>query len=128
VVARYADRVNVMYAGIIVESGTAVDVFKRAAHPYTVGLLESVPRLDETDHKRLSTIEGQPPLLVDPIPGCPFEPRCAWAIEKCQTERPMLEEKADGHTAACWRNPNTDEKTRIEVDLHTRLAAASAEG
>jgi len=128
VVARYADRVNVMYAGEIVESGTAVDVFKHARHPYAVGLLESVPRLDETEHRRLATIEGQPPLLVDPIPGCAFEPRCAWAIEKCATEKPPLEEKEPGHTAACWRNPYTDEKTRIEEDLHTRLEAAGVEG
>ncbi|MDA0353281.1 MAG: ABC transporter ATP-binding protein [Chloroflexi bacterium] len=128
VVARYADRVNVMYAGEIVESGTAVDVFKRARHPYTVGLLESVPRLDDTEHRRLSTIEGQPPLLVDPIPGCAFEPRCAWAIEKCQTEKPPLEEKEPGHKAACWRNPKTDEKTRIEQDLRTRLEAVGAVG
>ena len=125
---RYADRVNVMYAGEIVESGTAVDVFKRARHPYAVGLLESVPRLDATEHRRLATIEGQPPLLVDPIPGCAFEPRCAWAIEKCAVEKPPLEEKEPGHTAACWRNPNTDEKTRIEQDLHARLEAAGVEG
>ena len=128
VVARYADRVNVMYAGEIVESGTAVDVFKRAQHPYAVGLLESVPRLDETEHRRLATIEGQPPLLVDPIPGCAFEPRCAWAIEKCATEKPPLEEKEPGHTAACWRNPNVDEKTRVTEDLRTRLEAAGVEG
>jgi oligopeptide transport system ATP-binding protein len=128
VVARYADRVNVMYAGEIVESGTAVDVFKRARHPYTVGLLESVPRLDATEHRRLATIEGQPPLLVDPIPGCAFEPRCAWAIEKCAVDKPPLEEKEPGHTAACWRNPNVDEKTRVEQDLHARLEAAGVEG
>jgi oligopeptide transport system ATP-binding protein len=128
VVARYADRVNVMYAGTIVESGTAVDVFKRARHPYTVGLLESVPRLDEIEHRRLATIEGQPPLLVDPIPGCPFEPRCDWAIDRCKTEPPPLEEKEPGHAAACWRNPRTDEKTREAEDLQARLAAAGAEG
>jgi oligopeptide transport system ATP-binding protein len=128
VVARYADRVNVMYAGTIVESGTAVDVFKRARHPYTVGLLESVPRLDEIEHRRLATIEGQPPLLVDPIPGCPFEPRCDWAIDRCKTEPPPLEEKEPGHAAACWRNPKTDEKTREAEDLQARLAAAGAEG
>jgi oligopeptide/dipeptide ABC transporter ATP-binding protein len=128
VVARYADRVNVMYAGEIVESGSAVDVFKNGAHPYTVGLLESVPRLDDTEHKRLATIEGQPPLLIEPITGCPFEPRCAWAIEKCQTERPTLDEKEPGHTAACWRNPRVDERTRIEADLHSRLAAVGKEG
>jgi oligopeptide/dipeptide ABC transporter ATP-binding protein len=128
VVARYADRVNVMYAGEIVESGTAVDVFKHAKHPYTVGLLESVPRLDETEHRRLATIDGQPPLLLDPIPGCAFEPRCAWAIEKCATEKPLLEVKRPGHSAACWRDPDVDEKTRIEQDLQARLEAAGVEG
>ncbi len=128
VVARYADRVNVMYAGEIVESGSAIDVFKRAKHPYAVGLLESVPRLDETEHKRLATIQGQPPLLVDPIPGCAFEPRCAWAIEKCKSEKPLLEIKDPGHSAACWRDPNVDERTRVEEDLRDRLSAAAARG
>jgi oligopeptide/dipeptide ABC transporter ATP-binding protein len=93
-----------------------------------VGLLESVPRLDEIEHRRLATIEGQPPLLVDPIPGCPFEPRCDWAIDRCKTEPPPLEEKEPGHAAACWRNPRTDEKTREAEDLQARLAAAGAEG
>ena len=128
VVARYADRVNVMYAGEIVESGSAIDVFKRAKHPYAVGLLESVPRLDETEHKRLATIQGQPPLLVDPIPGCAFEPRCAWAIEKCKSEKPPLEMKDTGHLAACWRDPNVDERTRVEEDLQDRLSAATSRG
>ena len=123
VVARYADRVNVMYAGKIVESGTAVDIFKHARHPYTVGLLHSVPRLDATEHVRLATIEGQPPLLIQPIPGCSFEPRCDWAIDKCKTDAPPLEEKTPNHTAACWRNPLTDERTRIPADM----AAASAQ-
>ena len=111
VVARYADRVNVMYAGKIVESGTAIDIFKRPRHPYTVGLMASVPRLDETEKVRLATIEGQPPLLIQPIEGCSFEPRCDWAIDKCVTDPPPLEEKEPGHMAACWRNPGTDERT-----------------
>ncbi len=81
VVARYADRVNVMYAGEIVESGSAIDIFKHPRHPYTVGLMASVPRLDETEKVRLTTIEGQPPLLINPIPGCPFQPRCDWAVD-----------------------------------------------
>ncbi len=113
VVARYADNVNVMYAGKIVERGTAMDIFKRSAHPYTVGLMASVPRLDATEHVRLYTIEGQPPLLLYDIPGCPFEPRCDWAIDKCKTDAPSLEEKEPGHTAACWRNPRNDERTRV---------------
>ena len=112
IVARYADRVNVMYAGEIVESGTAMDIFKRPAHPYTVGLMASVPRLDATEKVRLATIEGQPPLLIQAIQGCPFRPRCDWAIDKCATDHPQLEEKAVGHTARCWRDPQTDARTR----------------
>jgi oligopeptide transport system ATP-binding protein len=112
VVARYADRVNVMYAGEIVETGTAMDIFKRPAHPYTVGLMGSVPRLDATDKQRLMTIEGQPPLLIQPIQGCPFRPRCDWAIDKCATDHPELELKAGGHSARCWRDPQVDARTR----------------
>ena len=111
VVARYADRVNVMYAGKIVESGSTHDIFKNPRHPYTHGLMESVPRLDATEHKRLFAIEGQPPLLVAPIPGCSFEPRCAWRIEKCKTDAPPLELKEEKHWAACWRNPMVDAQT-----------------
>jgi oligopeptide/dipeptide ABC transporter ATP-binding protein len=113
VVARYADRVNVMYAGEIVESGSAVDVFKTPRMPYTVGLMASVPRLDATERVRLATIEGQPPLLLQEIQGCAFRPRCDWAIDKCATDQPLLEEKTPGHWARCWRNPQTDEKTRV---------------
>jgi oligopeptide/dipeptide ABC transporter ATP-binding protein len=113
VVARYADRVNVMYAGKIVESGSASDVFKKPRHPYTHGLMESVPRLDATEHKRLFAIEGQPPLLVEPIPGCSFEPRCAWRIDRCKTEAPQLELKEEKHWAACLRNPMVDAQTVV---------------
>jgi oligopeptide transport system ATP-binding protein len=112
VVARYADRVNVMYAGEIVESGTAIDVFKHPRHPYTVGLMASVPRLDATEHVRLATIEGQPPMLINPIDGCPFRPRCDWAIDECATVHPELETKEPGHTARCIRNPQIDQKTK----------------
>ena len=113
VVARYADNVNVMYAGKIVEMGTTMDIFKDPRHPYTVGLMKSVPRLDATEHVRLATIEGQPPLLIDPIPGCPFEPRCDWRIDKCATDAPPLEDKTPGHLSACWRNPSVDAKTIV---------------
>ena len=113
VVARYADRVAVMYAGEIVESGTAIDIFKHPRHPYTIGLMASVPRLDETEHIRLTTIEGQPPLLINPIPGCPFQPRCDWAIDECGATHPELETKEPGHTARCFRNPEIDQKTKM---------------
>ncbi|MDA0269921.1 MAG: ABC transporter ATP-binding protein [Chloroflexi bacterium] len=113
VVARYADRVNVMYAGEIVETGTATDIFKRPRHPYTIGLMASVPRLDATERIRLTTIEGQPPLLIQEIPGCSFRPRCDWAVDKCDTDHPGLEEKEPGHFARCWRNPLVDAKTQV---------------
>jgi oligopeptide transport system ATP-binding protein len=122
VVARYVDNVNVMYAGKIIEKGSVTDIFREPRHPYTVGLLRSVPRLDALEHERLVTIEGQPPLLISPIPGCPFEPRCDWAIDKCSTDAPQLEEKSAGHLAACWRDPQQDEKTR---DLSAQAAEAA---
>jgi oligopeptide transport system ATP-binding protein len=113
VVARYADRVNVMYAGEIVESGSAIDIFKRPRMPYTVGLMASVPRLDAQEKVRLATVEGQPPLLINEIQGCPFRPRCDWAIDLCATDKPELDEKEPGHWARCHRNPQTDERTRM---------------
>ena len=112
VVSRYADRVNVMYAGEIVESGSTIDIFKNPKHPYTVGLMASVPRLDATEHIRLDAIEGQPPLLINPIPGCAFEPRCDWAIDQCRDEQPELELKGERHWARCWRDPSEDARTR----------------
>ena len=131
VVARYANRVNVMYAGRIVESGSTMDIFKRPRHPYTVGLMASVPRLDEREHKRLYAIEGQPPLLIDPIPGCPFEPRCDWRIDQCNTENPPLELKAEKHWAACWRNPLVDARTIVREEVEQSMLeviTASAAG
>ncbi|HRC62843.1 MAG: ABC transporter ATP-binding protein [Dehalococcoidia bacterium] len=126
VVSRYADRVNVMYAGKIVESGATLDIFKDPRHPYTVGLMASVPRLDATEHKRLYAIEGQPPLLIDPIPGCPFEPRCDWRIEKCKSEAPPLELKAAKHWAACWVNPQVDGRTVIREEVAGAQLATQA--
>ena len=102
VVARYADRVNVMYAGRIVESSTAENVFGNPQHGYTVGLMASVPRLDDAEHVRLATIEGQPPLLIDEIQGCAFEPRCPKTDGCfCASEgTPELQEAYPGHWVA----------------------------
>jgi oligopeptide/dipeptide ABC transporter ATP-binding protein len=127
IVSRYADRVNVMYAGRIVESGSTVDIFKHPRHPYTVGLMASVPRLDATEHKRLYAIEGQPPLLIDPIPGCPFEPRCDWRIDICSTQHPPLELKEEKHWAACHRNPLVDERTVVRA-VETALDEITSAG
>jgi len=103
VVARYADRVNVMYAGRIVERGTAREVYSRPRHPYTLGLLRSVPRLDEPRRARLAPIEGQPPDLTRLPPGCAFTPRCAFRVERCAREAPPLMDVGDGaHVSACW--------------------------
>jgi oligopeptide/dipeptide ABC transporter ATP-binding protein len=102
VVARYADRVNVMYAGRIVERGTAAEIYANPRHPYTLGLLRSVPRLDEPRRAKLLPIQGQPPDLTRLPPGCSFQPRCQYAIERCLREAPPLESVSTGHVSACW--------------------------
>jgi oligopeptide/dipeptide ABC transporter ATP-binding protein len=105
VVARYADRVNVMYAGRIIERGTARELYAHPRHPYTLGLLRSVPRLDEPRRARLAPIEGQPPDLTRLPPGCAFAPRCAFRVERCAHEVPPLEPAgATGHVSACWES------------------------
>jgi oligopeptide transport system ATP-binding protein len=102
VVARYADRVNVMYAGRIVESASADTIYAAPRHPYTIGLLRSVPRLDRPASERLSPIDGQPPNLLDLPSGCAFHPRCPFAIDRCRAEAPALAAIGDNHSAACW--------------------------
>ena len=110
VVARYAHRVVVMYAGKIVETGTAHDIYRNPRHPYTIALLNSVPRLDATERVRLDAIEGLPPDLVDLPQGCSFAPRCKYAYERCTQETPVLVETDTNHTSACWRH---DELTEL---------------
>jgi oligopeptide transport system ATP-binding protein len=102
VVAGIADRINVMYAGYIVETGTVDEIFHHPRHPYTLGLLKSIPRLDEPRKEQLVPIEGLPPDLVDAPPGCAFEPRCPYAIERCSVENPSLEPVVPEHRIACW--------------------------
>ncbi len=102
VVARYADRVNVMYAGRIGERASADAIFGAPRHPYTIGLLRCVPRLDRPASQRLAPIEGQPPDPLNPPSGCAFQPRCPFAIDRCRTEAPALMQVGDGHAAACW--------------------------
>ncbi|WP_119421448.1 ABC transporter ATP-binding protein [Desertibaculum subflavum] len=104
VVARYADRVCVMYAGRIVESGTAADIYGDPRHPYTLGLMASIPRLDEDTQRRLVPIEGQPPNLAALPPGCSFAPRCRYVTDRCRSERPALEAIAGRHMKACFAN------------------------
>ena len=107
IVARYADRVNVMYAARLVESGTAERVFGRPLHPYARGLLTAVPRLDRGRSSKLATIDGSPPNLLKPPEGCRFRPRCKFAIEKCH-EVPAFREIEQAHAAACHRVPEIE--------------------
>ena len=109
VVARYADRVNVMYAGKIVEMGTAEQVYHDPRHPYTVGLLASVPRMDQRRGKQLVPIEGQPPDLTRLDDGCSYRPRCRWAVARCASAFPPLEDTGDTHVSACWRSAEMGE-------------------
>ena len=104
VVARYADRVNIMYAGKVIERGTAREIYANPRHPYTVGLLRSVPRLDLPRRAKLDPIEGQPPDLINLPAGCAFRVRCRWAIDKCATDTPELMDTGEGHLSACWRS------------------------
>jgi oligopeptide transport system ATP-binding protein len=104
-VARYADSVNVMYAGRLMETGPTEAIYAAPRHPYTVGLIRSVPRLDLPRQKELSVIEGLPPNLASlSLTMCPFSPRCKLAIDQCRTKRPELEMVGTEHRAACFRS------------------------
>ncbi len=104
VVARYADRVNVMYAGKIREMGSAADIYGNPKHPYTTGLLSSVPRLDEPSRLRLAPIRGEIPSMTDLPPGCAFKPRCDWAVDRCAADDPGLLGVGPDHLSACWEH------------------------
>jgi peptide/nickel transport system ATP-binding protein len=99
--AEMADRVATMYAGDIVEEGAVDDIFYRPLHPYTLGLIRSVPKLSR-EQDELMSIPGEPPNLITPPPGCKFHPRCPFATEKCKVDLPVLVESDPGHRAACW--------------------------
>jgi oligopeptide transport system ATP-binding protein len=102
VIARLAKWINVMYAGYIVETGPIKRIFKNPAHPYTIGLLGSLPGLDVTSDQDLNYIEGAPPDMIRLPSGCPFRPRCAYRSERCAAERPELVTVEHDHLAACW--------------------------
>jgi oligopeptide/dipeptide ABC transporter ATP-binding protein len=102
VVARYAERINIMYAGRIIERGVCRDIFAAPRHPYTLGLLESIPRLDQPKGSKLIPIVGQPPNLADLPAGCHFQPRCRFAVEKCSIDYPVLTSFENKHSSLCW--------------------------
>jgi len=124
VVARYADRVNVMYAGKIVESGTAHDVYLNPRHPYTIALLKSVPRMDFPRQAKLDPVEGQPPDLTRLDEGCSFRPRCKYAVAKCAREFPPLEKVKGAHITACWERDKLG-KAAHKASKPKRLRKAS---
>ena len=107
VVAGLANRVAVMYAGYIVEEAPVKELYKDPRHPYTIGLLGSLPRLDEARRRRLTSIEGLPPDLIGLPQGCPFYERCNYRIDHCLAENPPLEPVAPNHKAACWVDVTT---------------------
>ena len=106
IVARYVDRVNVMYAGKMVETAPTEELYERPCHPYTIGLLASVPRLDVSKKKQLRMIEGLPPNLAHLPGGCSFHPRCEYAMPRCKVEFPPLEKVGDNHYRACFAELN----------------------
>ncbi|HNZ16127.1 MAG TPA: ABC transporter ATP-binding protein [Anaerolineaceae bacterium] len=102
VVASIAHRVNVMYGGFIIEESPIRDLYANPCHPYTIGLLGSLPRIHQKGHQRLYSIEGMPPMLYQKPQRCPFSPRCRWVVDRCREENPPLVEVDEKHRVACW--------------------------
>jgi oligopeptide transport system ATP-binding protein len=121
VVAGLAQRVIVMYSGFIVEESEVNSIYAQPRHPYTLGLLRSIPRLDLGRQKRLVPIEGLPPDLLEPPNHCPFAPRCQFVFDKCWQENPPLMEVGPNHKAACWAD-----LTGVKVHLSEAEVAAAA--
>jgi oligopeptide/dipeptide ABC transporter ATP-binding protein len=124
VVADIADEIVVMYAGRVVERAAKRDLFYDPQHPYTWGLLGSIPRLDRPRPERLHTIKGAPPSLIQAPQGCKFRPRCPHAFEKC-TEEPKLENRVEtpGHLDRCWLDVDTKRALREATISGTSEAA-----
>jgi oligopeptide transport system ATP-binding protein len=127
VVAGLCDRINVMYAGHIVETAETEELFSHPKHPYTLGLLRSIPRLDEVRKEKLVPIEGLPPDLISPPPGCPFQPRCVYEVERSRAERPELRTVRAGHEVACHVDVADDELSRPAPVSSSPIALGEAE-
>src|SRR5256885_1128096 len=119
VVAGMCERVNVMYGGMFMETGSAEQLFASPRHPYTLGLLQSVPRLDAARRSRLHPIEGAPPNMLNPPAACPFQPRCRFEVDLSRRQVPPLLEIEPGHHVACFNPVSVDEWDR------TRAAATA---
>jgi oligopeptide transport system ATP-binding protein len=107
IVAGLAQRVLVMYGGYIIEEAPVRELYANPEHPYTIGLLGSLPRVDEKEHTKLLSIEGLPPVLYQKPDACPFAPRCRWALDHCWKENPPLLDVGPDHRAACWVDTKT---------------------
>ncbi|BCY17809.1 ABC transporter ATP-binding protein [Leptolinea sp. HRD-7] len=107
IIAGLAKRVAVMYGGCIVEEAEVKELYVNPMHPYTRGLLGSLPRMDETEHRRLVSIDGMPPILMEKPRSCPFLSRCTYAVDRCKMENPGLRDLTPDHKVACWVDPNT---------------------
>ena len=120
VVAEVCDKVSVMYAGKMVEQGPVDDIFYQPGHPYTMGLLRSMPRVDAESYERLIPIEGTPVDMLNPPEGCPFAPRCEHAMKVCLQKMPPYVEQGDNHRAACW--------LRVQDAINAQKEAQKKEG
>ncbi len=107
IVAGLTKRVNVMYAGYIIEEAEVKTLYANPQHPYTLGLIGSLPRLNDDRHQKLNSIPGLPPVLIQKPTSCPFLPRCRYAIDRCKVENPQLVEVGTQHRVACWVDPQT---------------------
>ncbi len=107
IIAGLADRVAVMYGGYIIEEAMVKELYVNPRHPYTIGLLESLPRMDEIRERRLASIDGLPPVLMEKPDYCPFAPRCIYAVEQCWQENPHLNGNLSDHKVACWVDTTT---------------------
>jgi oligopeptide transport system ATP-binding protein len=123
VVANLCDNIKVMYAGVIVEEGTVRDLFYQPRHPYTWGLLKSIPKIDRDEKARLVPIDGQPPDLFKPPPGCPFADRCRHVMAICQQEMPPHFVIEQQHRSACWLN-----HPQASQSMATALSEQAAQG
>jgi oligopeptide transport system ATP-binding protein len=112
VVTRLAQRVIVMYAGFIIEQAPVRELYANPQHPYTLGLLHSLPRLDQGKRRRLEAIQGRPPLLYEKPTHCPFAPRCTYVFDRCWKENPALVDTGNSHQVACWWDVNGKEARR----------------
>ncbi|MBZ0301380.1 MAG: ABC transporter ATP-binding protein [Anaerolineae bacterium] len=120
IAAELANRVATMYAGEMVELGSVDQIFYQPLHPYTLGLLQSIPRLSNPYQDELKSIPGEPPNMIDPPPGCKFHPRCTFATDQCRQEAPPFVEYDAGHYAACW---HTDEVIVARQDLYGQIVS-----